>query len=174
MKPVFQIIIVKIDYIKRKIMKKILNEFQIIEKENNKLILLDGLYTIKIVDLKCEIEYGKYSEELIGWKNLLKAESLEEAKIAGKGIKILEEVLKEMIRFMDEVKPRMAFEKFEEDKRLQRELGIKEGINQGETNKTYEFAKEMLISGEDDNKIKKYTKLSFKEILKLKKQLNIL
>ena len=94
LKPVYQIIIVKNDYVKRKIQKKLINEFHLTEKNNNKFVLLNGLYTIKIIDIKSEIGYSEANDELKGWINLFRAKNQIEAEIAVKRIKILEGVLK--------------------------------------------------------------------------------
>ena len=53
------------------------------------------------------------------------------------------------------------------DKKLKEE-GREEGIEEGEIKKAIEMAKAMILDGEGNEKIKKYTKLEYKIIDKLR------
>ena len=76
---------------------------------------------------------------------------------------------------MEKVKPRTFEEKFEDDKRIEREEGREEGIKEGTSTATYEIAKKLLLNTNNNLKtISLCTGLTTKKLLYLKKQLNIL
>ena len=184
LKPVYQIIIVKNDYVKRKIQKKLINEFHLTEKNNNKFVLLNGLYTIKIIDIKSEIGYSEANDELKGWINLFRAKNQIEAEIAVKRIKILEGVLKEMNNFMDENYVRTYKEKYDDEMELLkkiwkkearkegREKGRLEGIEQGSNKKSYEIAIKMLEKDMNPKDIEELTGVTYDRIHSLTKNIS--
>lgn len=55
----------------------------------------------------------------------------------------------------------------------EKEDAINQAINKTEKNAAFEFAKNMLLDGEDIKKIVKYTKLKEEDINKLKELLNL-
>jgi predicted transcriptional regulator len=80
-------------------------------------------------------------------------------------------VLTSTDKFIDEEYSKMT--KVEKIYEKEKEDTINQAINKTEKNAAFEFAKNMLLDGEDIKKIVKYTKLKEEDINKLKELLNL-
>jgi len=183
LKPVYQIIVVNNDTLRKKLKRTLLNTCQISNLEDNEYIILKNYYTIKILDINGEINYAKDDKELLDWISMFKAKNWKELKEASKGKEIMEKVRKRMEEFLgvkwvrtiqDKMEDTLRIEKNEAREKARKE-GLKEGRKEGriegrvegENNKAYQMARIMHEFDEPIEKISLYTGLTNEEITKV-------
>ena len=144
---------------------------------NNKKLLTDHLQ-IHIIELK-KFKKNSLSKDLNYWLKIFTSKNLEVSMSEiVKEKPIMEEVQKKYNNFVKSRLMMMEYEKKEaylygnqimldEERRLGREEGIKEGIEQGEINKAKSIALKLKNMNMDNKEIVKITGLSLEDIEKL-------
>ena len=144
---------------------------------NNKKLLTDHLQ-IHIIELK-KFKKNSLSKDLNYWLKIFTSKNLEVSMSEiVKEKPIMEEVQKKYNNFVKSKLMMMEYEKKEaylygnqimldEERRLGREEGIKEGIEQGEINKAKSIALKLKNMNMDNKEIVKITGLSLEDIEKL-------
>jgi len=129
--------------------------------------IMEGYRKTVWVDLEGEIDYSKYSNELIGLVLLLRATSKKEALKSVKWCSFLSKIVKEMEKFVEDNYVRTYMEKEQDYIEFIKEDTLKEGKEIWHIERNNELARMMYNDGEPMKKIKRYTGLTCKEIKKL-------